>query len=205
MAPAANARRPRSSSRRRKIKEELEARQLNFKEVWQLQQELVREAAKPALMEAAQQLLQAAHYDAVVEERSLEQLCGFPACTRNIQVPERKRWAVNYATKEVLDAAELRSFCSPGCRQRSHRFRAQLQPEPPYLRPAAAVASTRAALSETSEAKEVPKVRPRAVVRFSRERQSYSVQYKDYDGGGALPDMPAVKERRLGNPCSTAL
>ena len=44
---------------------------------------------------------QAAHYDAVVEERSLEQLCGFPACTRNIQVPERKRWAVNYATKEA--------------------------------------------------------------------------------------------------------
>eukprot|EP00438_Fugacium_kawagutii_P017330 Skav229800 [mRNA] locus=scaffold567:136733:137424:- [translate_table: standard] len=40
--------------------------------------------------QAAKQLMQAEHYDAVVEERSLEGLCGFPSCGKAVlDVPER--------------------------------------------------------------------------------------------------------------------
>lgn len=39
---------------------------------------------------AARQLLQVEHYDAVVEERSLEGLCGHPPCSEAVlEVPER--------------------------------------------------------------------------------------------------------------------
>ena len=40
--------------------------------------------------------------DAVVEERSLEELCGYPLCGhRTTALPAEKRWAVNYATREA--------------------------------------------------------------------------------------------------------
>ena len=40
--------------------------------------------------QAARQLLQVEHYDAVVEERSLENLCGHPPCSEAVvEVPER--------------------------------------------------------------------------------------------------------------------
>lgn len=213
MSPAAKC------SRRQKIKVELEARQLNSQELWRLQQEMLKAGSAPCLMEAARQLLQVEHYDAVVEERSLEGLCGHPPCSEAVlEVPERKRWSVNYATREVIETAELRKFCGPSCRKESLRFRASLQPEPIYLRPNSAVLAARKATGlaepepkgypvkeiepieetkETKEVKEIPKVRPKTLVRFSRERQSYSMHYSDYDGGGALPDVPSVKDEPL--------
>jgi len=192
-------------TRRQKIQEELAARQLNSKELWRLQQEMLKASSTPSVMEAARQLLQVEHYEAVVEERSVEGLCGYPPCCQPaLEVPERKRWSVNYTTREVIDTAELRKFCSSRCRKESLRFRSSLQPEPIYLRPDAAVRAAEAAASpeapretaevkEVKEEKELPKVRPKTVVRFSRERQSYSVHYSDYDGGGALPDVPSMK------------
>jgi len=38
----------------------------------------------------------------------------------------------------------------------------------------------------------VPKVRQKAVVKFSRTAQSYTVQYDEYDGGGAIPGVTSV-------------
>jgi len=194
-------------TRRQKIQEELAARQLNSKELWRLQQEMLKASSTPSVMEAARQLMQVEHYEAVVEERSVEGLCGYPPCCQPaLEVPERKRWSVNYTTREVIDTAELRKFCSSRCRKESLRFRSSLQPEPIYLRPDAAVRAAEAAASpeappepkaEVKEVKELPKVRPKTVVRFSRERQSYSVHYSDYDGGGALPDVPSMKDRPL--------
>jgi len=166
---------------------------------------MLKASSTPSVMEAARQLLQVEHYEAVVEERSVEGLCGYPPCCQPaLEVPERKRWSVNYTTREVIDTAELRKFCSSRCRKESLRFRSSLQPEPIYLRPDAAVRAAEAAASpeapretaevkEVKEEKELPKVRPKTVVRFSRERQSYSVHYSDYDGGGALPDVPSMK------------
>lgn len=40
--------------------------------------------------QAARQLLQVEHYEAVVEERSVEGLCGYPPCCQPaLEVPER--------------------------------------------------------------------------------------------------------------------
>jgi len=49
----------------------------------------------------------------------------------------------------------------------------------------------------TPQEEALPKVRPRAVVRFSREKQVYTVHYHEYDGGGALPDVPPIKDEPL--------
>ena len=49
---------------------------------------------------AARQLLQVEHYDAVVEERSLEGLCGHPPCSEAVlEVPERN--LLNFWLREI--------------------------------------------------------------------------------------------------------
>ncbi|CAK9024110.1 unnamed protein product [Durusdinium trenchii] len=209
-APCAGnpVRRAAEEARRQKITEELAARKQNSKELWALQQELLKKSVKTPLLEAARQLFQAEHYDAVVEERSLEELCGYPLCGhRTTALPAEKRWAVNYATREVMDAEEVKKFCGPSCRRESQRFRASLQPEPIYLRPASALTAAQTATATAEQTataqkaedsrrdekeakdKDIPAVRPRTVVRFSREKRSYQVHYSEYDGGGALPDV----------------
>ena len=214
-----NGPRTRSSSRRRKIKAELEARDRNSKEAWELQQELLKEGASSSLMEAARQLLQTEHYQAVVEERSLDGLCGYPPCSKPAQaLPAQQRWSVSYGSREVIRAEELRKYCGPDCRMASSRFCTSLQPDPVYIRPDSAVLRAKQAIAgrqphteqaeTTAEPKETkvrgtpeqaepPKVRPRAVVRFSREKQVYTVHYHEYDGGGALPDVPPIKDEPL--------
>lgn len=73
----------------------------NSGELWQIQQKLLN-VVTPELMETAKQLLQPDHYEAVVDERSLEGLCGYPPCKKPVQyVPDSKRWSVNYITRQV--------------------------------------------------------------------------------------------------------
>ena len=49
-------------------------------------------------------------------------------------------------------------------------------------------------VDKAAEDRPLPKVRPRAVVRFSRNQQVYTVHYHEYDGGGALPDVAPIKD-----------
>merc|ERR1712166_1606036 len=49
----------------------------------------------------------------------------------------------------------------------------------------------------------LPKVRPKAVVRFSREQQNYSVHYADYFSGGAIPGLPSVRYSHAALPKAT--
>ena len=144
----ASGARTRSGSRRRKIQAELEARNRNSKEVWELQQELLAHGASPPLMDAARQLLQAEHYKAIVEERSLDGLCGYPPCNKPTQaLPAHKRWSVNYSSREVVSTEEIRKYCGPECRRESYKFCTSLQPDPAYLRPESAVVRAQEAIA----------------------------------------------------------
>ena len=135
-------------------------------------------------------------------------------------LPANQRWSVSYGSREVISAEELRKYCGPDCRRASSRFCTSLQPDPLYIRPDSAVLRAKQAIAgrqaqaEQAEAEiraepketkvrgtpqeeALPKVRPRAVVRFSREKQVYTVHYHEYDGGGALPDVPPIKDEPL--------
>mmetsp|Transcript_132474 Transcript_132474/g.330378 ORF Transcript_132474/g.330378 Transcript_132474/m.330378 type:complete len:488 (-) Transcript_132474:151-1614(-) len=217
----------RSSSRRRRIRAELEAKQAPRKDAWAMQQQLMNPGASEGLMDAARQLLQPEDYSAVVEERALEGLCGFPPCTQNAaaEVPGKK-WMVNAKEREVVSMEQVCRFCSRDCFKASSAWALRLEPDPAYVRPASAIASSRAAVAEATSAatatktkvstpaadevaseasgsapkpcqtakQPLPKVRQKAVVRFSREAKTYTVDYSDYDGGGALPGSEPVKQ-----------
>jgi len=244
------ARKSRSSSRRRRIREELQAKAGHSHDAWQLQQQLLIPGASEDLMAAARQLLPDEEYAAVVEERALEGVCGYPPCTRPAAGTSRetrgKRWAIDSHSREVHDQQDIGRFCSRECMRLSKGFDLRLDPDPAYCRPASAVAASRSAVATATEAAEaagtvteaapqttepnqvppgdvapqqqqpqqpqqqqqqqqqnVPKVRPRAVVRFSRTNQTYTVQYADYDGGGGLPDVLVGTETTKEEPIQT--
>lgn len=224
--------RPRNSSRRRRIREELEAKRSVKKDTWALQQQLLQAGVGETLMNAARQWFQPADYDAVVEERSLDGLCGYPPCSNPARgAASNKKWLLNLRDHEVLPAAEQAMFCCSECLQQSAAWSMTLQPDPAYVRPASALAASRAAVAEATvrskapqrvdpggggvaepipassdggadQQRPMPKVRQKAVVRFSRDTHEYWVQYGDYDGGGALPGVPpSSQEPVAAAPC----
>mmetsp|Transcript_10474 Transcript_10474/g.23786 ORF Transcript_10474/g.23786 Transcript_10474/m.23786 type:complete len:423 (+) Transcript_10474:43-1311(+) len=192
-----------SCSRRRQVRAEIEARHRPNADVFALQQKLLLPGAAGQLIEAATRLLQAADFDAVVTERALEGLCGYPSCSKAARgVKHGQKWTLDRATGEVRSAEELGSFCSRACMASCRALVASLEPDPAYCRPGSAVAAARAAVAEASGPQEprpspakddehvpikatadadtktpvLPPVRTKTVVRFSREA-------KAHDGG----------------------
>mmetsp|Transcript_34928 Transcript_34928/g.88852 ORF Transcript_34928/g.88852 Transcript_34928/m.88852 type:complete len:522 (-) Transcript_34928:25-1590(-) len=220
--------RMRSTSRRRIIRAELGAKHASRKETWPLQQQLLSPGVGEGLMDAARKLLQPHDYEEVVEERRCDGLCGYPPCKNEIKEPAAgKKYLVNAKDHQLVSVDELAQFCSSECRKQSGAWSLRLAPDPAYVRPATAVAASRAAVAEAIEKgrqdakystftppqrslvgdesaglpteqpeaakKPIPEVRKKAVVKFSREAQTYTVHYGDYDGGGALPEVTPLK------------
>jgi len=183
------------------------------KDVFALQQRLLSEAASESLMAAARGLLQPENYEAVVEERGLEGLCGYPPCSNAALGDQGKKYSMNVNDGTVDKICSTGNFCSVACRRASATFVVSLEPEPSYVRPEAAVVASRAAIAgeniamketapcqetkqtkmEDIQIKSAPKIRQKAVVKFSRVNQTYTVQCDEYDGGGGIPGLPSAE------------
>lgn len=156
--------RTRSASRRRKIRKEVKAKAARARDTWALQQQLLGPGTAQGLMDAAQKMLDPENYRAVVEERSLEGVCGFPSCAKPaLGVAGGKKWKVDCNSREVFPAEEVGRFCSINCLRNSGEFALRLDPDPAYCRPASAVAASRSATAEAAEAAKASARGPKAV------------------------------------------
>ncbi|XP_035219693.1 putative RNA polymerase II subunit B1 CTD phosphatase RPAP2 [Stegodyphus dumicola] len=73
-------------------------------------------------------------YDDVIQERSIEHMCGYPLCSKRItQVPKQKYHISRFSNK-VYDLTERKCFCSNACYKASNFVKAQLSPVPLYMR-----------------------------------------------------------------------
>jgi hypothetical protein len=83
---------------------------------------------------------QPSDYDAVVEERNIEDLCGYPLCSRPRQKQDSKaRFRIIRQAKRgeellVVPKEKLEQWCSDDCARRSMYIRVQLNEEPAWLR-----------------------------------------------------------------------
>jgi len=215
--PVASKVRSRSSGKktqRKKVEAEVRARTARDKDVFALKMRLLSEAASETLMVAARGLFQPEDYEAVVEERGLEGLCGYPPCSNAALGDQGKKWSINMHDGTVARSSTLGNFCSVACRRASAKFIVCLEPEPSYVRSETAVAVSRAAIagkdnspakesaareesdqakSEEKQVKAAPKIRQKAVVKFSRANQTYTVQCDEYDGSGGIPGLPSAE------------
>ncbi|KAF9328012.1 RNA polymerase II associated protein 2 [Podila minutissima] len=87
--------------------------------------------SEATLGEAANRLKQS-HYQEVIEERKIGNLCGYPLCSR----PPRDikgKFRISLSERKVFDISVLKLYCSSTCLAASRWLEGQLTEEPLYL------------------------------------------------------------------------
>ncbi|KAG0016941.1 RNA polymerase II associated protein 2 [Podila clonocystis] len=87
--------------------------------------------SEATLGEAANRLKQS-HYQEVIEERKIGNLCGYPLCGR----PPRDikgKFRISLSERKVFDISVLKLYCSSTCLAASRWLEGQLTEEPLYL------------------------------------------------------------------------
>ncbi|KAG2184120.1 hypothetical protein INT44_009135, partial [Umbelopsis vinacea] len=108
----------------------LEAQNTSFK--WQ-EALFSRKTVDKATMIEAARYIQPAGYEDVIEERNVEDWCGYPMCSNKRQTMNSK-YKISLSERKVFDQTELSTFCSIDCLQRSKFYAAQLSDLPIWSR-----------------------------------------------------------------------
>ncbi|KAF9317181.1 RNA polymerase II associated protein 2 [Podila horticola] len=87
--------------------------------------------SEATLGEAANRLKQS-HYQEVIEERKIGNLCGYPLCTRAPRDIKGK-FRISLNERKVFDISVLKLYCSSTCLAASRWLEGQLTEEPLYL------------------------------------------------------------------------
>ncbi|XP_078264343.1 putative RNA polymerase II subunit B1 CTD phosphatase rpap2 [Rhinoraja longicauda] len=129
----------------------------------------------------------AAHYQDVIEERSIIKQCGYPVCQNTLEIVSKQQYKISTKTNRVYDLTERKHFCSNFCYKASKYLEAQIPKDPIWSRVQEGAPVCQLLKEQRGSAGEE--------VRF----QSLSIQVSDVD------DPPFVDERRVSNssPCES--
>jgi hypothetical protein len=100
------------------------------------QQQQQCDVARRRLLRVAASFIERAHYDAVVEERSVNDLCGYPLCTAALP-PRALRSSAKYRVaprQGKVYASAAQHFCSEACAIASAYYAKQLSAVGVYVR-----------------------------------------------------------------------
>jgi len=192
--------RTRSASRRRKIQAQVQAKIQHRREAWSLQQQMLVPSASDELMDAAKKFMSEEDYQAVVDERATDGLCGYPRC-RNPSEGQKdgKKWSINHTTREVYATEDISKFCCRSCLRDNAAFARCLQPEPPYCRPASAVAATLSAVANaTNKRTETSGKVTRAT--NNSTNNSTTMVHKQQDAHDSAPEAVKVENQTSAVP-----
>lgn len=96
-------------------------------------QEKLLEHVSNTTMKRASQYFQPYHYEEVITERNLANLCGYPTCS-NVKQQAQGKFRISLAKRKVYDTSQVSKFCSHTCFAKSRFYAAQLSTEPVYMR-----------------------------------------------------------------------
>ncbi|KAI8372977.1 Rtr1/RPAP2 family-domain-containing protein [Radiomyces spectabilis] len=96
-----------------------------------------RQVSEATLRQAAG-WLQSQTYDEVIEERVVQDFCGYPLCDQTPQ-KQQPRYRISLSQRKVFDQSELASYCSEACFQKSRYYSLQLAQDPVWMRDASKV------------------------------------------------------------------
>ncbi|XP_004455632.2 putative RNA polymerase II subunit B1 CTD phosphatase RPAP2 isoform X1 [Dasypus novemcinctus] len=119
-------------------KAELEAavrRKIEFerKALHIVEQLLEENVTEEFLMECGK-FITSAHYNDIVDERSIIKLCGYPLCQKKLGIVPKQKYKISTKTNKVYDITERKSFCSNFCYKASKFFEAQIPRTPVWVR-----------------------------------------------------------------------
>lgn len=125
---------PPLNAKQRLIKDNARQRQRTQELVFSWQEKVFTQPkVSVALLRQAAAYLQPATYDEIVEERAVQDWCGYPLCGRK-PLKDQPRYRISLSQRKVYDQSELASFCSDECLQKSKYFRMQLSEDPVWVR-----------------------------------------------------------------------
>ncbi|GLJ37015.1 hypothetical protein SUGI_0750050 [Cryptomeria japonica] len=102
--------------------------------VFKVQSRLVEGIQAEAQLQAAAYLLCQSDYEAVITERSIENLCGYPLCNNKLPPRQRKgRYKISLKDHKVYDLQETWLFCCSQCLINSRAFSDALQPDKEFV------------------------------------------------------------------------
>lgn len=117
------------------IKESAEQRFKIEKLVFVWQEKLFTQAkTSPPTLQRAATYLKPKTFDEVVEERVVQEWCGYPLCDNTPKAQELQKYKISLSQRKVYDQSELANYCSEGCFHKSKYYVMQLSEEPVWFR-----------------------------------------------------------------------
>ncbi|XP_068604824.1 putative RNA polymerase II subunit B1 CTD phosphatase rpap2 isoform X2 [Brachionichthys hirsutus] len=74
------------------------------------------------------------NYKDAIEERSITNLCGYPACSNELGKIPNQKYKISTKTNKVYDITERKCFCSNFCYKASKEFELQISNTPLWVR-----------------------------------------------------------------------
>lgn len=75
-----------------------------------------------------------AHYDDIIEERSIIKLCGYPVCDNALGNIPKQQYIIASSQNKVYDITERKKFCSNKCYRSSVYLKEQILTTPLWVR-----------------------------------------------------------------------
>ena len=75
-----------------------------------------------------------AHFDDIVEERSIVKLCGYVTCSNVLENVLKQQFKISTKRNQVIDITERKKFCSTACFNASNYLKEQVSSKPLWLR-----------------------------------------------------------------------
>ena len=75
-----------------------------------------------------------AHFDDIVDERSIVNLCGYVTCSNVLKNVPKQQYKISTKRNQVIDITERKKFCSTTCYNASNYLKEQVSSEPLWLR-----------------------------------------------------------------------
>lgn len=117
------------------IKESAQQRFKIEKLVFVWQEKLFSQANVTAqTLQRATTYLQPKTYKEIVEERVVQNWCGYPLCHSTPKTQELQKYKISLSQRKVYDQTDLANYCSDNCYHKSKYYILQLSEDPVWFR-----------------------------------------------------------------------
>ncbi|EPB92652.1 hypothetical protein HMPREF1544_00381 [Mucor circinelloides 1006PhL] len=117
------------------VKESAEQRFKIEKLVFVWQEKLFSQPKTSAhTLQRAATYLQPKTYEEVIEERVVQEWCGYPLCDDAPKLQQVQKFKISLSRRKVYDQTELANYCSDACYHKSKYYTLQLSDEPVWYR-----------------------------------------------------------------------
>lgn len=94
------------------------------------------------ILQSASIYLQPKTYEEIIEERVVQEWCGYPLCAETPKANEIQKYKISLSRRKVFDQTELANYCSEDCFKKSKYYSMQLSEEPVWFRDLNTISNT---------------------------------------------------------------